>query len=189
MGDGVRRRQDAGHSASIAGCPGRVTDPGRIVTDSQGRGRMATRASARREIFDRSRALLARTRVVAAHLLDPPRHPVRKAIEAGPRVRVEPARDDALADVCASIALRDLNLIDTLLSELERMERSEEDSNRLGQLYRLDHLAARLRRNAENLRVLVDRDAGENAGDATSILDTVRAAMSSIDQYARISIG
>lgn len=150
---------------------------------------MATRARARREIFDRSRELFDRTRVAAAHLLDPPRHPVRKAIEAGPGVWGEPPRDDVLVDVCASIALRDLNLIDTLLSELEKMERSEEDSNRLGQLYRLDHLAARLRRNAENLRVLADRDAGENAGDTTSMLDTVRAAMSSIDQYARISIG
>jgi anti-sigma regulatory factor (Ser/Thr protein kinase) len=150
---------------------------------------MATRARARREFFDRSRELFDRTRVAAAHLLDPPRQPVRKAIEAGPAVWGEPPRDAVLVDVCASIALRDLNLIDSILSELERMERGEEDSIRLGQLYRLDHLTARLRRNAENLRVLADRDAGENAGDTTSMLDTVRAAMSSIDQYSRISIG
>jgi anti-sigma regulatory factor (Ser/Thr protein kinase) len=149
---------------------------------------MATRARAR-EIFDRSRVLLDRSRVVAAHLLDPPRHPVPKAIEAGPRSWGEAARTESLVDVCASIALRDLNLIDTLLAELEEMERKEDDSKRLGQLYRLDHLATRLRRNAENLRVLADRDAGESGGDTTSILDTVRGAMSSIDQYARIGIG
>jgi anti-sigma regulatory factor (Ser/Thr protein kinase) len=149
---------------------------------------MATRARAR-EIFDRSRVLLDRSRVVAAHLLDPPRHPAPKVIETGPSAWAEAARNESLVDVCASIALRDLNLIDTLLAELEEMERNEDDSKRLGQLYRLDHLAARLRRNAENLRVLADRDAGESGGDTTSILDAVRGAMSSIDQYARIGIG
>ncbi|MHA6628545.1 sensor histidine kinase [Pseudonocardia sichuanensis] len=149
---------------------------------------MATRARAR-EIFDRSRVLLDRSRVVAAHLLDPPRHPAPKVLEAAPSGWGAAARNESLGEVCASIALRDLNLIDTLLAELEELERKEDDSTRLGQLYRLDHLAARLRRNAENLRVLAGRDAGESGGDTTSILDTVRGAMSSIDQYARIGIG
>jgi anti-sigma regulatory factor (Ser/Thr protein kinase) len=149
---------------------------------------MATRARAR-EIFDRSRVLLDRSRVVAAHLLDPPRHSAPKVLEAAPSAWGEAARNESLGEVCASIALRDLNLIDTLLAELEELERKEDDSTRLGQLYRLDHLAARLRRNAENLRVLAGRDAGESGGDTTSVLDTIRGAMSSIDQYARIGIG
>jgi two-component sensor histidine kinase len=149
---------------------------------------MATRARAR-EIYDRSLGLLDRSRVVAARLLDPPRDAGPKAIEAVPGAWGDAVRHESLVDVCASIALRDLNLIDTLLAELEEMERREDDSTRLGQLYRIDHLATRLRRNAENLRVLADRDAGDSGGDTTSILDTVRAAMSSIDQYARIGIG
>lgn len=115
-----------------------------------------------------------------------PAAPVTPAAPAAPAAAVP---DDSLMDVCASIALRDLNLIDTLLSNLEAMERGEDDSDRLDQLYRLDHLAARLRRNAENLRVLVDHDADEDGGDTISVLDTVRAAMSSIDQYAKVSIG
>jgi anti-sigma regulatory factor (Ser/Thr protein kinase) len=149
---------------------------------------MATRARAR-EFLDRSRVLLDRSRVVAAHLLDPPRHAPPKALEAAPSAWGEAARNEALGEVCASIALRDLNLIDSLLAELEELERKEDDSTRLGQLYRLDHLAARLRRNAENLRVLAGRDAGDSGGDTTSILDAVRGAMSSIDQYTRIGIG
>jgi signal transduction histidine kinase len=165
---------------------------------------MATRARAR-EIFDRSRVVLGRSAVAAAHLLDPDRHPPLKAVDGTP-VRpasptpeataavsvptpTAPVQDESLVEVCASIALRDLNLIDTLLSDLELMERHEDDSNRLDQLYRLDHLAARLRRNAENLRVLADHDADEDAGEPISILDTVRAAMSSIDQYAKVGIG
>ncbi|WP_370588881.1 sensor histidine kinase [Pseudonocardia sp. C8] len=133
--------------------------------------------------------------MAAAHLLDPDRHPPLKTIEAAPSapaVRSVPAgepRDESLVELCASIALRDLNLIDTLLSDLEQMERHEDDSHRLGQLYRLDHLAARLRRNAENLRVLADHDADSDTGETLSVLDTVRAAMSSIDEYAKVSIG
>ena len=118
-----------------------------------------------------------------------PRTPNVPGTSSVPAAPPEAEPDGSLTDVCASIALRDLNLIDTLLSDLEAMERGEDDSNRLDQLYRLDHLAARLRRNAENLRVLVDHDADEDSGDTVSVLDTVRAAMSSIDQYAKVSIG
>lgn len=157
---------------------------------------MATRARAR-ELFDRSRVVLGRSAVAAAHILDPDRHPPSRAVAASPvsaptaapTPSAAPAPDESLVDVCASIALRDLNLIDTLLSDLELMERHEDDSNRLDQLYRLDHLAARLRRNAENLRVLADHDADSDTGETISILDTVRAAMSSIDQYAKVGLG
>ncbi|MFD2422763.1 sensor histidine kinase, partial [Amycolatopsis pigmentata] len=84
---------------------------------------------------------------------------------------------------------RDLNLVDVLLSELEGMEAREEDGARLAALYRLDHLAARLRRNAENLRVLAGHEASDVVGQTLSVVDVVRAAMSSIDQYSRVTIG
>ncbi|ASR36517.1 histidine kinase [Prauserella marina] len=160
---------------------------------------MARRARAR-DLLDRSRLLLDRSRVAAAHILDPPRHepPDRLAIGAVPAgqpgdpvVAGESAQHtpEALVDICASIALRDLNLVDSLLSQLEEMETKEEDEERLGQLYRLDHLATRLRRNAENLRVLAGRDASDSSADTASLVDAVRGAMSSIDQYSRITIG
>jgi hypothetical protein len=69
------------------------------------------------------------------------------------------------------------------------MESKEDDQDRLGELYRLDHLATRLRRNAENLRVLAGRDAGEPSSDTSTLVDVIRAAMSSIDHYSRITIG
>ncbi|KPM56613.1 hypothetical protein ACG83_01530 [Frankia sp. R43] len=96
---------------------------------------------------------------------------------------------EVLSAICADIALRDLNLVDLLLSQLEEMESAEEDADRLAELYRLDHLAARLRRNAENLRVLAGHDASEDAADSTAFVDVVRAAMSSIDHFSRVTIG
>jgi anti-sigma regulatory factor (Ser/Thr protein kinase) len=69
------------------------------------------------------------------------------------------------------------------------MEATEDNSERLAELYRLDHLATRLRRNAENLRVLAGHDTADDAAGTSSVLDVMRAAMSSIDQYSRITIG
>lgn len=155
---------------------------------------MARRARAR-EILERSRVLLDRSRVAAAHLLDPPRQDGDGSDGAALAALAQPLperggeQQQALVDMCANLALRDLNLVDTLLQELEKMEIGEEDEQRLGQLYRLDHLAARLRRNAENLRVLAGKDAGGPAIDALSLVDVVRGAMSSIDQYSRVTIG
>lgn len=160
---------------------------------------MATRA---RELLDRSKVLISRSRDAAAQIINTSRQQLAPAaptaIEA-PREtpRPDPARpepdpagsDQALGGICASIALRDLNLVDALLAKLEELEANEEDQERLGDLYRLDHLATRLRRNAENLRVLAGRDANDILSGTTSLVDVVRAAMSSIDHYSRITIG
>lgn len=149
---------------------------------------MALRA---RELLDRSRVLLDRSRVAAATFLTaPPKHgpavPPR-GIEASPVKQQE--SDGVLAGICSSVALRDLNLVDALLAQLEEMEAGEQNQDRLSELYKLDHLATRLRRNAENLRVLAGRDAGEPAPASTSLVDVMRAAMSSIDHYSRVTIG
>jgi signal transduction histidine kinase len=158
---------------------------------------MASRA---RELLDRSRVLLDRSRVAAAqYLTAPPKHPAHPPA-AGPAlaqlpppapvaVPEAPADDAVLAEICASVALRDLNLLDQLLARLEELEAGEEDHHRLAELYQLDHLATRLRRNAENLRVLAGQETADDAARATSLLDVMRAAMSSIDHYARITIG
>jgi signal transduction histidine kinase len=157
---------------------------------------MTTRA---RELLNRSRALLDGSRDAAAQLLASPAG--RSAATPAPRPRLlsgarsATAREEpntaatALSAICADLALRDLNLVDTLLAQLEDMESREDDADRLAELYRLDHLAARLRRNAENLRVLAGRDASEQGAQTSSLLDVIRGAMSSIDHYQRITVG
>jgi len=113
---------------------------------------------------------------------------------AGTRAAAEPAdvpgvAEEALSAICADLALRDLNLVDMLLAQLEDMESREDDADRLAELYRLDHLAARLRRNAENLRVLAGRDASGHGSETDSLVDVIRGAMSSIDHYQRVTVG
>lgn len=137
-----------------------------------------------------TRTLVNNARSAAARLLAPP-DVASRSVAVGKSVA--PASKlsgshDVLASMSANVALRDLNLVDSLLAHLEDMEANESDPDALARLYQLDHLAARLRRNAENLRVLAGRDAGSTRGAASSLVDVIRAAMSSIEQYRRIEI-
>lgn len=148
-----------------------------------------------------ARTLLDRARTVAVQLLNPPPTylPPRPALAAPPAPptleTVAPQHSPVgtgqavLADMCAHIALRDLNLVDSLLAQLEKMEANEDDPDTLAQLYGLDHLVTRLRRNAENLRVLAGQEAGGAAEETSSLVDVIRAALSSIEQYTRVEVG
>src|SRR5581483_4677703 len=48
--------------------------------------------------------------------------------------------------------------IERQLSLIDNLEQSEQDSGRLSSLFRLDHLATRMRRNSENLLVLAGHE-------------------------------
>ncbi|PRW65289.1 sensor histidine kinase [Actinopolyspora mortivallis] len=132
--------------------------------------------TARQRLEGSTRQLLQRSRETVAQIIGP----------TSPR---ESGTQDVLAGVCSSVALRDLNLVDSLLEQLERMEAEEDDPEALDRLYRLDHLATRLRRNGENLRVLAGRDAGGTRPESAALVDVVRAGMSSIEQYGRVEFG
>jgi signal transduction histidine kinase len=153
-----------------------------------------------------NKARLAAAQVVAgrqANLRTPARRPVvlesaetqagdspdqNQGTERQPAEPDEP-QPDALAGMCAGVAMRDLNLVDSLLAQLETMEASEDDPDTLARFYRLDHLGTRLRRNAENLRVLSGQDSGATGGETANLVDVIRAAMSAIEHYRRIQIG
>ncbi|MBA8823662.1 hypothetical protein FHX42_000991 [Saccharopolyspora lacisalsi] len=146
-----------------------------------------------RDMLERSRRSLlagsARERLEGPtkQLLQRSRQSVAQFV--APTTPKQPSPQEVLAGVCSSVALRDLNLVDSLLEQLERMEADEDDPDSLASLYKLDHLATRLRRNGENLRVLAGRDAGENMDEASSLVDVIRAGMSSIEHYSRVELG
>ena len=57
-------------------------------------------------------------------------------------------------DMFETMSRRNKSLVDQQLSLIDRLERNEEDPDRLDSLFRLDHLATRMRRNGANLLVL-----------------------------------
>ena len=88
-----------------------------------------------------------------------------------------------------NLARRSQALVDRMIGELDTIERSEEDPKRLAQLFQLDHLATRMRRNDENLLVLAGADSSAPRREDAPLADVVRAAQSEVELYNRIEFG
>lgn len=106
---------------------------------------------------------------------------------------VEVAQEQAalrgsIAEMFVNVARRDHALLNRQLSFLDELERSEEDPTVLSNLFRLDHLATRMRRNSESLLVLAGIDSGRRVRQAMALSDVVRTASSEIEAYDRISL-
>jgi signal transduction histidine kinase len=94
-------------------------------------------------------------------------------------------RHDIEALVVA-LARRSQKLVQRQFSVIDDLERSETDPDTLSRYYAIDHLAARMRRNDENLLVLAGAEPGRRFTGTFPLLDVVRAASAEIADYARI---
>ncbi|MYW01651.1 hypothetical protein GT354_25910, partial [Streptomyces sp. SID3343] len=92
-------------------------------------------------------------------------------------------------DVFVNLSMRSLTLVERQLDLIEKLEHGEDDPSRLQDLFRLDHLATRMRRNSENLLVLADADERRGRRPPIPLLDVVRAGVSEIERYERIDVG
>ncbi|HWS58038.1 MAG TPA: nitrate- and nitrite sensing domain-containing protein, partial [Actinotalea sp.] len=92
----------------------------------------------------------------------------------------------SIAEMFVNVARRDQVLLNRQLTFIDSLERSEEDPNVLADLFRLDHLATRMRRNAESLLVLAGIDTGRRLRDTLPLSDVVRTASSEIEHYERV---
>ncbi len=94
----------------------------------------------------------------------------------------------SIAEMFVNVARRDQVLLNRQLSFIDALERSEEDPKVLADLFRLDHLATRMRRNAESLLVLAGIDTGRRLRDTLPLSDVVRTASSEIEHYERVQL-
>jgi signal transduction histidine kinase len=88
-----------------------------------------------------------------------------------------------------NLARRSQSLVDRMIGELDQIERGEEDPKRLAQLFELDHLATRMRRNDENLLVLAGADSSAPRREDALLVDALRAAQSEVELYNRVEFG
>jgi anti-sigma regulatory factor (Ser/Thr protein kinase)/HAMP domain-containing protein len=102
--------------------------------------------------------------------------------------REQAALRGSIAEMFVNVARRDQVLLGRQLSFIDTLERSEEDPAVLANLFRLDHLATRMRRNAESLLVLAGIDSGRRLREAMPLSDVVRTASSEIEQYDRVQL-
>jgi signal transduction histidine kinase len=91
-------------------------------------------------------------------------------------------------DVFLSLARRTQNLVHRQLSVVDGMERRETDADEMEDLYRIDHLATRMRRNAENLIVLAGSSPGRVWRRPVPMVDVVRGAIAEVEDYQRVNL-
>ncbi len=86
-----------------------------------------------------------------------------------------------------NLSRRSQSLVERQLSLVERLERGERDDQRLADLFKLDHLATRMRRNSENLLVLAGQEVARRWRQPVELMDVVRASLSEVENYERVT--
>jgi hypothetical protein len=94
----------------------------------------------------------------------------------------------SVSEMYVNMARRSQSLVDRQLTLIDELERYEADAVRLEQLFKRDHLATRMRRNAESLIVLSGSEPGHRWNEAVPLTALLRAAVSEIEDYPRVRV-
>lgn len=118
---------------------------------------------------------------------------VGHAFDAVQRTAIRAAVDEAtlrrgISEVFLNIARRSQALLHRQLTLLDRMERRTTAPHELEDLFRLDHMATRMRRHAEALVILAGSAPGRGWRHPVPIVDVVRGATSEIEDYVRVTM-
>jgi len=90
-----------------------------------------------------------------------------------------------VSEIFVTLARRNRTLVDRQLALLDDLEADVEDPELLADYYKLDHLATRMRRNAESLLVLAGAETRRRRADPVAVGDVIRAGISEIEDYQR----
>ncbi|MCY7341556.1 MAG: nitrate- and nitrite sensing domain-containing protein [Pseudonocardia sp.] len=118
---------------------------------------------------------------------------VARAFDAvhGQAVRLAADQASLQSNVSAmfvNLSRRSQALVERQLQLIEQLESNEQDADQLSNLFQLDHLATRMRRNSENLLVLAGTDLAKRNIAPVPMVDVLRAAVSEVEQYQRIVV-
>ncbi|MGW6449930.1 nitrate- and nitrite sensing domain-containing protein [Lentzea sp. NPDC055074] len=93
-----------------------------------------------------------------------------------------------MKNIFVNLSRRSQGLVERQLKLMEELERHEENPEQLANLFKLDHLATRMRRNNENLMVLSGTDTARRFHQPVPLADVLRAAASEIEHYQRVVV-
>jgi signal transduction histidine kinase len=94
----------------------------------------------------------------------------------------------AVSELFVNLARRNQSLLDRQLELIGDLEHHEPRPDALDDLFQLDHLATRIRRNAESLLVLSGDDPPRRWGRPVPLSDVARAAAAEVEDYQRIEV-
>lgn len=95
---------------------------------------------------------------------------------------------DSVRDLFLGLARRNQALLHRQLRALDAIERRETDPRELADLFQIDHLATRMRRNAENLIVLSGATPGRRWRNPVPLVDVLRGAVAEVEDYTRVTV-
>ncbi len=93
-----------------------------------------------------------------------------------------------MGDLFVNLARRNQSLLERQLELLDELERNEHDPSALDALFKLDHMATRMRRNAESLLVLSGAEQPRQWQQPIALIDVVRAAAAEIADFPRVEL-
>ena len=99
---------------------------------------------------------------------------------------VEIGRRQFTADMLVNLARRNQAMLYRQLDIINQLEEKERDPDALAELFKLDHLATRVRRNAENLLVIAGEQPPRTWSAPVPLRDVVRAAIAETEDLDRV---
>jgi signal transduction histidine kinase len=116
-----------------------------------------------------------------------------RSIEALGAATVELANGEAslrasFSEAFVNLGRRTQNLVERQLEYISELERDEADPAVLDELFRLDHLATRMRRNAESLLVIAGVGPARQLDAPVPAMDLARAACAEVEDYKRVRL-
>jgi signal transduction histidine kinase len=90
------------------------------------------------------------------------------------------------SDLLTNLARRNQGLLHRQLEIINQLEESERDPDALSDLFALDHIATRVRRNAENLLVLAGEQPPRTWSEPVPLRDVLRAAIAETENLERV---
>ncbi len=93
-----------------------------------------------------------------------------------------------IADSFVNLGRRNQNLLGRQLDFITELETNETNADALSNLFRLDHLATRMRRNAESLLVLAGIEPPRQWAAPVRLTDVIRAALGEVEDYQRVTV-
>ena len=90
--------------------------------------------------------------------------------------------------MCVNLSQRSQSLAERQMRLIQSLEQGERDRNRLASLFKMNHIAARMHRNSQNLLIVAGRDLATSWNQPVALVNVINAAMSEIEEYERVSL-
>jgi signal transduction histidine kinase len=90
--------------------------------------------------------------------------------------------------MCVNLSQRSQSLAERQMRLIQSLEQGEQDRQRLASLFKMNHIAARMHRNSQNLLLVAGRDLATSWNQPVALVNVIRAAVSEIEEYERVSL-